>query len=44
VENREEWDRLLLEPLPGAKPAKPTPAQIEQEGAEFMQFMGTMQG
>jgi hypothetical protein len=42
VEDRKEFDSLLISPLPGRAQAEATPAQIEQEGAEFMSFLGAM--
>jgi hypothetical protein len=44
VENREEWDALLILPLTGSKVVKPTAAALETEGADFMNFMGQMTG
>jgi hypothetical protein len=38
-EKREEWDAMLEAPLDGSR-AKPTDAQIESEGADFMALMG----
>lgn len=43
VENREEFDRELAMPLPG-RSAKPSEAVLEQEGQEFLSFMGAMTG
>jgi len=40
-EKREEWEMGLYEPLPGRKP---TPAQIEKEGEDFMNFMSSLGG
>lgn len=43
VENREEFDRDLLLPLPGR--ARKVSAELEQQEAnDFMNFMGTMTG
>jgi hypothetical protein len=39
-EKREEWDAMLMAPLDPSKKAKPTDAQIEAEGADFMALMG----
>lgn len=43
VEKREEFDTLLLEPIPGqgSRVKAPTRADLEAEGAEFMAFMGS---
>jgi len=40
-EKREEWERMLNEPIPGREP---TPLQLEQEAEDFMSFMGMMGG
>lgn len=40
-EKREEWEMGLADPLPGREPS---PAQIEREGEDFMNFMSTMGG
>jgi hypothetical protein len=44
VENVDEFDRELLLPLPGRQQKAPSQEVLEQEGAEFMAFMGTMTG
>lgn len=40
---REEWDRMLVAPLPGQETAKPTEAQLEAEGQDFMALMAHQQ-
>jgi hypothetical protein len=35
----EQWIQQLSAPLPGTEKKKPTPAQIEAEGADFMATM-----
>lgn len=47
VENRAEWDEMLIAPFASRGRAvvhKPSQAEIENEGADFMNFMGTMTG
>lgn len=39
-ETREEWDMMLSAPLPGRE-AKPSPAELEADGASFMALMAT---
>jgi hypothetical protein len=36
-EQREKWDFMLNEPLPGRAP---TPAQLQRESDDFMQVLG----
>jgi hypothetical protein len=38
-EDREKWDTLLNEPLPGQAKRPPTEAEIEAEGAAFMALL-----
>jgi len=48
VENREEWDHMLNEPLPdeqqGRRLPAPTEIEVEQEGAMFLALMQQANG
>jgi hypothetical protein len=45
VEDRAEFDIQMLAPLPGqAQRVKPTEAEMEREGDEFMSFMSAVTG
>jgi hypothetical protein len=44
VEDRKQFDEELILPLPGRAQKEPTAATLEQEGADFMSFMGAMTG
>lgn len=46
VENRDEFDTNLLEPLPGTrrKAVKPSAVEVEREGEDFMSFMSAVNG
>jgi hypothetical protein len=38
-EDREKWDMMLTAPLPGQEKRKPSEAEVEAEGAAFMQLL-----
>lgn len=40
-DEREKWETMLVAPLPGAKPKKPSERTAEDEGAAFMAMMQT---
>jgi hypothetical protein len=44
VEDREKWEAMLTAPLPGAKPSRPTQAEVDAEGATFLAAMETLTG
>lgn len=42
-EGREQFEEDLTAPLPGMEKAKPSPVQVEEEGAAFMAAMALAQ-
>ena len=42
-EDREKWDMMLTEPLPGQAKKPPTDMELESEGAAFMALLATEQ-
>jgi hypothetical protein len=44
TEDRTQLDADLAAPMPGRAAAEPTPAQTEQEGAEFMSLLASTTG